>query len=341
MTTTYDAAADAMRPHALAEFAGQPAVSRQLGIRLDAARGRGQLPPHMLFSGPPGLGKTTLAMIVAEELGLPLTVTSGPALDKPGDLAAILSRLAGPTVVFIDEIHRMQRKIEELLYPAMEDRVLDIRLGEDPATARVLRIEVKPFVLIGATTQLGLVSAPLRDRFGYLGRLSLYDTDALTDIVLRSAGLLDVELPRDAAEAIAARSRGTPRIANVWLEQVRDFADVEHAGRVDTEVVAAAFDAFGVDRIGLDDLGQEILRTVVVAFDGGPVGLATLAAAVDEAQGTVAEVYEPFLLRQGLLARTPRGRVATAAAYRHFGLEPPASLIDAAGLSQGVLDFEP
>lgn len=337
---SYDAASDAMRPRSLADFTGQPAVSRQLGIRLDASRGRGQMPPHLMFSGPPGLGKTTLAMIVAEELELPLTVTSGPALDKPGDLAALLSRLPGPAVVFIDEIHRMQRKIEELLYPAMEDRVLDIRIGEDAATARLLRIEVQPFVLIGATTQLGLVSAPLRERFGYLGRLALYDEAALASILLRSAALLGMDLPDDAAAAIAARSRGTPRVANVWLEQVRDYAQVETGGRIDAQVVADTFDAFGVDPIGLDDLGQDILRSLVVSFDGGPVGLTTLAAAVDETPGTVSDVYEPFLLRRGLLARTPRGRIATAAAYRHFGMEPPVQLTNGdPGPEQGELDL--
>ena len=322
---------DALRPGSLAEFAGQDAVTRELSIVLGAARGRGQLPDHLLFAGPPGLGKTSLAHIIATECSVPLVATSGPALDKASALAQMLSTLGGPTVVFIDEIHRMPLNVEEILYSAMEDGVLDLKVG-DRAASRVVRVPLRPFCLVGATTQVGMVSAPLRDRFGFVGRVRPYGTVALAGIVQRSASLLGVGINQDAAEEIASRSRGTPRVANMWLRRVRDFVqasspETSQEVHIDLLVAQEALAAFGVDEYGLDRTARELLELLCVQFQGGPAGLTTLAAALGETVGTVSEVLEPHLLRCGLVARTPRGRVATPAAYEHLGLVAPAAAL--------------
>jgi holliday junction DNA helicase RuvB len=324
-TPALSSAQDPLRPTRLSEFSGQPSVVEQLGVILSAAASREQLAPHLLFSGPPGLGKTTLSALVAGELGVPMVTTSGPALSLGGDLATLLTGLSGPTVVFIDEIHRLERKVEELLYAAMEDGVLDIRVGQGP-DGRILRVPLVPFTLVGATTQRGLVSAPLRDRFGFTAQLRLYDDDALARIVICSAAKLGVTLDELSALRIARRSRGTPRVANQLLARVRDFAAATAAERIDGSVVDAALELFKIDPIGLDETGLALLRALCVQFAGGPVGLTTLAAAIDETPTTLTDVYEPFLLRRGLLARTPRGRVATDAAFAHLGLEVPARL---------------
>lgn len=324
---------DALRPERLADFGGQPDIARELGIVLRAARSDGRLPDHILFAGPPGLGKTTLSHIVANELGLDFVTTSGPALDKPAGLITILTALQGPTVLFIDEIHRLPIQVEETLYPAMEDGVLDIVIGEGDR-ARPIRLPLKPFLLVGATTQTGLLSAPMRDRFGFTAKLALYDTDALADIVERSAHLLGLDITADGAHEIAGRSRGTPRIANNWLRRVRDYivdADLTDEP-VDADIAADALAAFGVDAVGLDRAGREILDAIVTTFGGGPVGLNTLAATVGEAPTTVEDVYEPFLLRRGFINRTPQGRVATLAAFEHLGVAAPARVLARAGL---------
>lgn len=324
---------DALRPTLLSDFAGQPELADHLGVVLGAARSRQALPDHILLFGPPGLGKTTLAAIIANELRLPLRHISGPTMEKPADITNALMTLNGPTVLFVDEIHRMPRAVEEHLYSAMEDRKLSFTLGQGNS-ARVTTIEVQPFVLIGATTQSGLLSAPLRDRFGFHGRLRLYDTDALTSIVTRSARLLEekaaaerlaetVTVTADAAREIASRSRGTPRIANRNLRRVLDVAQVDGIAEVTQPAAAAALERFNVDAIGLDSVGRDILEALTTTFNGGPVGLNTLAAAVDEAPHTLEQQYEPFLMQNGLLARTPRGRMATAAAYAHLGLPAP------------------
>lgn len=332
MADTAHAPTDAMRPQRLAEFAGQPDVTGELEIILEAARGRGQLPDHLLFAGPPGLGKTSLAHIVAAECGVPLVATSGPALEKASVLSQLLTTLPGPAVLFIDEVHRVPMPVEEVLYSAMEDRVLDIKVGER-AAARVVRVPLRPFCLVGATTQVGVVSAPLRTRFGFIGRLRPYDTAALAGIITRSAELLGVRIDDDAATEIARRSTGTPRIANMWLRRVRDWAQTR-PGRDHTDAIhitaadaAAALDVFGVDKLGLDRTARELLHTLCTQFGGGPTGLTTLAAAIGDTPDTVAEVLEPHLLRCGLIARTPRGRVATRAAYEHLGLEVPPAVL--------------
>jgi Holliday junction DNA helicase RuvB len=340
---------DALRPTTLPEFGGQPHVVRELGIVLRAAAGRDQLPDHVLLSGPPGLGKTTLAHIIANELQVPLVTTSGPAIEKTGDLAALLSSLAGPTVVFIDEIHRLPRTVEEILYPAMEDGVLDFIVGEG-ARARALRLPLKPFTLVGATTQVGMLSAPLRDRFGFTARMRLYDDYALCSIVERSAGLLGVHMSGAAALAVAKRSRGTPRVANAWLRRVRDFAQLaaadagEDAVRIDETVALAALEAFDVDELGLDRTARDLLAAIIHTFGGGPVGLNTLASTVGESPETVQEVYEPHLLRCGLVARTRQGRVATVRAYEHLGVEVTAEAAVAAEVAddpaQAALDLD-
>ena len=318
---------ESLRPTTLDDFDGQEEVRRHLEIILGSARQRDELTDHLLFAGAPGLGKTTLAGIVAHELGLPLITTSGPALERPGDIVGLLTGLEGSAVVFIDEIHGLKRSLEELLYPAMEDGVIDVAFGEG-AQARTLRLPVRPFILVGATTQSGRVSGPLRDRFGYVGRLKPYQTDALAGIVERSAGLLEIELSHDAAMMIASRSRGTPRLANARLRRVRDYATTVHTGgtAIDEEIALAALEAFGIDELGLDPLGREILTTLIDTFRGGPVGGSTLAAAVGEAPTTLEEVYEPFLMHKGLLARTPRGRMATPLTYEHLGRPVPAGL---------------
>lgn len=313
---------DALRPTHLADFTGQREVVGHLTMVLDAARERGELPDHLLFAGPAGLGKTTLAHIVAVELDLPMVVTSGPALAKPSDLVSILSSIARPTCFFVDEIHRMDRKVEEVLYSAMEDGVLDFMVGEG-AKARAVRLPLEPFVLVGATTQTGLLSAPLRGRFGYTARMRLYELPELTSIVARSAKLVELNLTASAAERVASRGRGTPRIANMLLRRVRDWAQLGGLDVIDTDDAVAALDAFGIDEAGLDSLGVDILRALCVTFGGGPVGVSTLAAAVGEAPSSIEEVYEPYLMACGMLSRTPRGRVATDAAYAHLGMTPP------------------
>jgi Holliday junction DNA helicase RuvB len=311
-----------LRPKTLAEFIGQPKVKENLAVFLQAAKGRNEACEHVLLYGPPGLGKTTLAHVIAREMNANVKVTSGPALERVGDLAAILTNLEDGDVLFVDEIHRMNRTIEEVLYPAMEDYALDIVIGKGP-TARTLRLDLKRFTLVGATTKLSLLSAPLRDRFGAVYRLDFYGEDEMTAIVSRSANLLDISVEDTVARRIASRARRTPRIANRLLKRVRDYAQVKGDGKMEASIADAALEALDVDPRGLDDADRRLLRALIEKFQGGPVGLATLAAATSEEVETLEEVIEPFLLQEGLLARTPRGRVATDDAYRHLGLTPP------------------
>lgn len=319
-----DRAATALRPANFAEFIGQHEVVSHLRIVLGAAVQRGELCDHILLSGPPGVGKTTLAGIIAGELGAELLTTSGPAIERPSDVIGLLSGLAVPTVVFIDEIHRLPRVAEELLYSVMEDGVIDIVVGEGPK-ARSIRLPLPQLCIVGATTQAGLISAPLRDRFGVSARLALYDTADLAAVVARSARVLGCDFSEDASVEVASRSRGTPRIANALCRRVRDWAEVTGTERVDAAAARQALDAFGVDAAGLDALGRDLLRMLCDQFRGGPVGLDTLAAAIGESPNTVSEVYEPYLMRKGLLARTSRGRVATVAAFEHLGLTVPVT----------------
>jgi Holliday junction DNA helicase RuvB len=316
------AAEAALRPKRLAEFVGQPKVRDQLSLVLDAARMREAAPDHILLSGPPGLGKTTLSMIIANELQTPIRITSGPAIQHAGDLAAILSSLADGEVLFVDEIHRMSRPAEEMLYMAMEDFRVDVIVGKGPG-ATAIPLELPPFTLVGATTRSGLLPAPLRDRFGFTAHLEFYDAADLEHVVNRSARLLNVRIDADGAKELAGRSRGTPRIANRLLRRVRDYAEVKADGAVNVEIARAALDVYEVDERGLDRLDRAVLHALLKLFGGGPVGLSTLAVAVGEESETVEEVAEPFLVREGLLARTPRGRIATAAAWAHFGLSAP------------------
>ena len=313
-----------LRPRSLDEFVGQRELKEHLHIILEAARRRGQAVDHLLFAGPPGLGKTTLAGIIAAEMGAGLHITSGPALERPGDLASILTRLADGDVLFIDEIHRLSRTVEEVLYPGMEDFQLDIVLGKGPA-ARSLRLDLPRFTLVGATTRTGLITGPLRDRFGLVARLDYYEPADLEAIVVRAAGILGVDVDHGGAAQIAERARGTPRIANRLLRRVRDFAEVRAAGAIDATIAADGLALFGVDDLGLDKVDRAILSALCERFGGGPTGLSTVAISVGEPTETVEDVYEPFLIQQGLLARTPRGRVATPAAWRHLGLVPPPS----------------
>jgi holliday junction DNA helicase RuvB len=312
----------ALRPKSLAEFVGQERVREQLSLVLTAARGRGTTADHVLLCGAPGLGKTTLSMIIAAEMGAPIRITSGPAIQHAGDLAAILSSLTEGEVLFLDEIHRMSRPAEEMLYMAMEDFRVDVIVGKGPG-ATAIPLELPPFTLVGATTRAGLLPPPLRDRFGFTGRMDFYAPEELVRVLHRSARLLDVPLEEEGAAEIAGRSRGTPRIANRLLRRVRDFAQVKADGVITPEVAARALDVYEVDARGLDRLDRSVLRALLELFGGGPVGLSTLAVAVGEESETVEEVAEPFLVREGLLARTPRGRVATPAAWAHLGLTAP------------------
>jgi Holliday junction DNA helicase RuvB len=311
-----------LRPKRLEDFVGQERVKEQLAVFIEAARGRGEALDHVLLAGPPGLGKTSLAQIVASELGVEFVPTAGPALERKGDVASYLTALEPRSVFFVDEIHRLPRALEETFYPAMEDRRLPITVGQG-AGARVVTLDLPEFTLIGATTRTGLLTTPLRDRFGVTHRLELYAPAELGRIVRRSAGILEVEIDDPGAEAIAARSRGTPRVANRLLKRVRDFAEVRGAGHIDEAVAREALDLLEVDEAGLDRLDRDILRAICTKFAGGPVGLSTLAVSVGEEQDTIEDVYEPYLLQQGFLMRTPRGRVATEAAYEHLGLEAP------------------
>jgi holliday junction DNA helicase RuvB len=311
-----------LRPRALSEFIGQPTLREQLAVAIEAAAGREEALDHLLLAGPPGLGKTSLAQIVAAELDVPFVQTAGPALERKGDIAAFLTALEPRSVFFVDEIHRLARTLEETFYPAMEDRRLPITVGQG-AGARVVTLELPQFTLIGATTRTGLLTTPLRDRFGIQARLEHYGVEDLARIVKRSATILQIEIDEEGARAIAARSRGTPRVANRLLKRVRDYAEVRLDGVVGADAAHGALELLEVDERGLDRLDREILRAICVKFEGGPIGLSTLAVAVGEEQDTIEDVYEPYLLQQGLIKRTARGRTATAAAFTHLGVDPP------------------
>ncbi|MBR4530197.1 MAG: Holliday junction branch migration DNA helicase RuvB [Lachnospiraceae bacterium] len=311
---------NSLRPKCLADYIGQKKIKESLNIYIAAAKKRGEALDHLLFYGPPGLGKTTLAGIIAAEMGVNIRITSGPAIEKPGEMAAILNNLKEGDVLFIDEIHRLNRQVEEVLYPAMEDYCIDIMIGKGP-TARSIRLELPHFTLIGATTRAGMLSAPLRDRFGMLHRMEYYEVDELQAIILQSARVLDVQVEEEGAHEMARRSRGTPRIANRILKRVRDFAQVRFDGVITKEVAVTALDLMDVDKLGLDHTDRNLLLTMIHRFNGGPVGLDNIAAAIGEDAGTIEDVYEPYLIKNGLITRTPRGRVATEEAYHHLGLE--------------------
>ncbi|MCU1649611.1 MAG: Holliday junction ATP-dependent helicase ruvB [Pseudonocardia sp.] len=325
-----------LRPRRLSEFIGQARVREQLELVLEGARRRGDPPDHVLLSGPPGLGTTSLAMIIATELGAALRITSGPALERAGDLAAMLSNLMPGDVLFIDEIHRIARPAEEMLYLAMEDFRVDVVVGKGPG-ATSIPLDIAPFTLVGATTRAGALTGPLRDRFGFTAHMEFYEAAELDRVLRRAAVILDVDLRPDGAEEIAGRSRGTPRIANRLLRRVRDYAEVRADGAVTREVARAALKVYDVDELGLDRLDRAVLTALVRSFRGGPVGVSTLAVAVGEEPATVEEVCEPFLVRAGMLARTPRGRVATIGAWRHLGLEPPPNAVGEQGEPPPVL----
>ena len=315
----------ALRPKTLADYVGQAKIREQLDIFIRAARQRGEALDHLLLFGPPGLGKTTLAHIVATEMGVNLRQTSGPVLERPGDLAALLTNLEKNDVLFIDEIHRLSPIVEEILYPALEDYQIDIMIGEGPA-ARSIKLDLQPFTLVGATTRAGMLTNPLRDRFGIVSRLEFYDVAELTTIVVRSAGLLNASIDAAGAGEIARRARGTPRIANRLLRRVRDFAEVKYDGAITASIADQALAMLDVDGQGFDVMDRKLLRAILDKFDGGPVGIDNLAAAIGEERETIEDVLEPFLIQQGFLQRTPRGRIATLSAYRHFGLAAPAKI---------------
>ena len=308
-----------LRPESLDQYVGQSKAKNNLKIFIEAAKSRNEPLDHVLFYGPPGLGKTTLATIIAHEMGVHIKVTSGPAIEKPGEMAAILNNLAENDILFIDEIHRLNRQVEEVLYPAMEDYSIDIMIGKGQG-ARSIRLDLPKFTLVGATTRSGLLTAPLRDRFGVINKLEFYTVDELKQIIIRSAGLLNVEIDEKGATELARRSRGTPRLANRLLKRVRDFAQVKYDGVITEDVANLALDLLEVDKLGLDKGDRSILETMIDKFDGGPVGLDTLAAALGEDSGTLEDVYEPYLIQNGLLQRTPRGRIATRLAYEHLGV---------------------
>jgi len=309
-----------LRPRHLNEYIGQEKIRTSLKIYIEAAKQRKEGLDHLLFYGPPGLGKTTLAGIIANEMGVNIKITSGPAIEKPGEMAAILNNLQEGDILFIDEIHRLNRQVEEVLYPAMEDFAIDIMIGKGP-TARSIRLDLPKFTLVGATTRAGMLSAPLRDRFGMIHRMEFYSTKELCEIIMQSAKVLDVEVKRTGAEEMARRSRGTPRLANRILKRVRDYAQVKHSSEINDEIVMEALQLMDVDELGLDHTDHNILCTMIDKFSGGPVGLDTLAAAIGEDAGTIEDVYEPYLIKSGMINRTPRGRVVTELAYHHLGLE--------------------
>ena len=309
-----------LRPQLLEDYIGQAKAKEMLKIYIEAAKARGEALDHLLFYGPPGLGKTTLAGIIANEMNVNMKITSGPAIEKPGEMAAILNNLQEGDVLFVDEIHRLNRQVEEVLYPAMEDYAIDIMIGKG-ASARSIRLDLPHFTLVGATTRAGMLTAPLRDRFGVVNRLEFYTEKELQTIIIRSAGVLDVEIDEKGALEMARRSRGTPRLANRLLKRVRDFAQVKYEGVITEEVARQALDLLDVDRLGLDHVDRNLLTTMIEKFQGGPVGLDTLAAAIGEDAGTVEDVYEPYLLKNGFLQRTPRGRVVTDLAYTHLGFD--------------------
>jgi holliday junction DNA helicase RuvB len=317
-----------LRPRRLAEYIGQEKLKEHIQIMLEAAQGRGDVLDHLLFYGPPGLGKTTISGVIANEMGVAMRTTSGPAIERPGDLAAIISNLKQGEILFIDEIHRMNRAVEEVLYPAMEDFALDVMIGKGPS-ARSLRLSLPPFTMIGATTRLAMLSSPLRDRFGVTFRLEYYSQEAMEKIVNRSAAILNVPIEREGAREIALRSRGTPRVANRLLRRVRDFAQVRAEGVITNDVAADALKRLEIDKLGLDDTDRRILHAIIDKFEGGPVGLGTIAAATSEETDTIMDVYEPYLLQLGFLARTPRGRVATRRAYEHMDIPYPEKPVEA------------